>query len=158
MADSEDRAGEVFDAIDDMPDPITAVELRVRYAETDQMGVAHHANYLIWCEAARTDHMRRHGVSYRTLEQGGLRLPVTKATLRYRAPARYDDLVRIRCWVRDASSRNVTFGYAIERPDDGRLLATAQTSLIAVDSTHAVTRLPASVRERLVPVPDPLRV
>lgn len=141
-----------------MPDPITALELRVRYAETDQMGVVHHANYLIWCEAARTDYMRRHGVSYRTLEAGGVRLPVVEAKLRYRAPARYDDLIRIRCWIRDAGSRQVTFGYAIERARDDRLLATAQTSLIAVDSTHAVIRLPASLRERLVPVPDPLRV
>lgn len=141
-----------------MSDDVTAVELRVRYAETDQMGVVHHANYLIWCEAARTDHMRRRGVSYRMLEAGGLRLPVIEARLRYRAPARYDDVIRVRCWVRDAASREVTFGYAIDRVEDERLLATAETSLIAVDSTHAVTRLPASVREKLVPVPDPVRV
>lgn len=141
-----------------MSDDVTAVELRVRYAETDQMGVVHHANYLVWCEAARTDHLRRRGVSYRTLEAGGLRLPVIEARLRYRAPARYDDVVRVRCWVRAAASREVTFGYAIDRVEDERLLATAETSLIAVDSTHAVTRLPASVREKLVPVPDPVRV
>jgi acyl-CoA thioester hydrolase len=141
-----------------MASQVSAVEFRVRYAETDQMGVVHHANYLIWCEAARTDHMRQLGISYRELEEGGLKLPVVEASLRYRAPARYDDLVRVRCWVRDAGSREVTFGYAIDRLSDHRLLATAQTSLVAVDSTHAVTRLPTSIREKLVPVPDPVRV
>ena len=141
-----------------MPAGVTAVEFRVRYAETDQMGVVHHANYLIWCEAARTDHMRQCGVHYRKLEEEGLKLPVIEARLRYRAPARYDDVVRIRCWVRDASSREVTFGYAVDRPEDDRLLATAQTSLVAIDSMHVVKRLPAVVREKLVPVPDPVRM
>ena len=69
-------------------DEITAVELRVRYAETDQMGVAHHTHYLVWCEVARTDHMRRRGVSYRELEGQGLRLAVVEAGIRYRQPAR----------------------------------------------------------------------
>lgn len=122
------------------------------------MGVAHHAVYLVWCEAARTDHLRALGVSYRDLEAQGVRLPVTEAHLRFRAPARYDDVIRIRCWVREASSRRVTFGYAVERPSDGRVLATAQTSLIAVDSSHAVTALPPSVRATLVPVSDPVRL
>jgi acyl-CoA thioester hydrolase len=137
---------------------VTVTELRVRYAETDQMGVVHHANYLIWCEQARTDHMRQRGVSYRHVEAAGVRLPVVEASLRYRSAARYDDLIRVRCWVREASSRRITFGYAIERGDDGQLLATASTALIAVDSNHAVTRLPEAVREHLVPTADPVRV
>ncbi len=136
----------------------SASELRVRYSETDQMGVAHHSAYVIWCEQARTDHMRRLGVSYRELEQQGLRLPVVEVHLRYRAPARYDDLLRIRCWVRDATSRRVVFGYAVERAADGQLLATAQTALIAVDSTYALTRLPQDVREKLLVAPDPVRL
>lgn len=130
----------------------------MRYAETDQMGVAHHATYLIWCELARTDHMRRHGVSYRRLEETGLKLPVVEACLRFRAAARYDDVLCIRCWVRDVSSRRVEFGYAVDRPDDGRLLATAHTALIAVDANHALTTLPALVREKLAPAPDPVRL
>ena len=138
--------------------PVTVTELRVRYAETDQMGVVHHANYLVWCEQARTDHMRQQGVSYRQMEQRGVRLPVVEASLRYRQGAKYDDLIRVRCWVREASSRRVTFGYAIERVEDGRLLATASTALIAVDSNNAVTRLPDMAREHLVPTADPVRV
>lgn len=141
-----------------MAGDVSAVDVRVRYAETDQMGVAHHSVYLVWCELARTDHMRRHGVGYRQLEAAGLRLPVVDAQLRYRAAARYDDVLQIRCWVRDVSSRRVIFGYAVERPDDGQLLATAQTALIAMDANHVVTRLPTQVREKLVPAPDPVRL
>lgn len=142
----------------DAHDGVTEIELRVRYAETDQMGVAHHAVYLVWCEQARTDHMRFLGVSYRDLERGGLRLPVVEATLRYRAAARYDDVLRVACWVREVASRRVSFGYSVVRAEDGLLLATAQTTLIAVDSTHALTRIPAEIRAKLVPVPDPLRL
>ncbi|MFQ6045598.1 MAG: acyl-CoA thioesterase [Gemmatimonadales bacterium] len=139
-------------------DGVTCSEFRVRYVETDQMGVAHHANYLVWCEAARTDHMRERGVSYRSLEERGIRLPVVEASLKYRAPARYDDVVRVQCWVREASKRRVSFGYAIERSEDGRRLATARTSLIAVDSSHALASIPPEVRERLLVVPDPVRL
>lgn len=141
-----------------MSGAISSVEVRVRYAETDQMGVAHHAAYLIWCELARTDHMRRQGVSYRHLENQGLKLPVVEAHLRYRAAARYDDVLAVRCWVRDVSSRRVVFGYAVDRPDDGRLLATAETALIAVDANHVLTTLPPAVREKLVLAADPLRL
>jgi len=139
-------------------DAITASEFRVRYAESDQMGVVHHRHYLVWCELARTDHMRRLGVSYRDMETGGLKLPVVEAHLRYRQPARYDDWIRVRCWVRAIASRKVSFGYAVERRDDGALLATAQTSLIAVDSNHAPTSIPPEIRRRLVTAPDPVRL
>jgi len=137
---------------------VTSSEFRVRYAETDQMGVVHHRHYLVWCELARTDHMRALGVSYREMEERGLKLPVVEASVRYRQPARYDDLVRVRCWVREVASRRVTFGYAVERCDDGALLATAQTSLIAVDSNHVLTSIPPEVRRHLVAVPDPVRL
>ena len=76
---------------------ITVSSVTVRYAETDQMGIAHHANYLIWCELARTDHLRQQGVSYRAMEEQGVRLPVIDAQLRYRAAARYDDELQVPC-------------------------------------------------------------
>ena len=136
----------------------SSVLLRVRYGETDQMGVAHHAHYLIWCEEARTEHMRNLGVSYREMEEQGIRLPVVDARVRYRQGARYDDPVRVYCWVREAASRRVEFGYAVVADDDRRLLATAQTALIAVDSTHVLTTLPPHVRDRLTPIPDPVRL
>ncbi len=137
--------------------PITVSPVTVRYAETDQMGIAHHANYLIWCELARTNHMRQQGVSYRTMEEQGVRLPVIDAQLRYRAAARYEVELEVRCWIREVSSRRVVFGYLVERPGDQRLLATATTSLIAVNSTHDVIRIPEPIRAKLVPAEDPVR-
>ena len=137
---------------------ITVSSVTVRYAETDQMGIAHHANYLIWCELARTNHMRQQGVSYRAMEEQGIRLPVIDAQLRYRAPARYEDELQVRCWIREVSSRRVVFGYLVERPGDQRLLATATTSLIAVNSTHDVIRIPEPIRVKLVPAEDPIRL
>jgi acyl-CoA thioester hydrolase len=132
--------------------------VRVNYSETDQMGVVYHARYLVWLDIARTEHLRLSGMSYRELEASGLRLAVSNVSIRYRQPARYDDPVRIRCWVREVASRKVDFGYAVEHADDGRLLATASTSLLALDSSMALTRLPARVRQALHPIPDPIKL
>jgi acyl-CoA thioester hydrolase len=138
--------------------PISETLVRVNYSETDQMGVVYHARYLVWLDIARTEHLRQSGMSYRELEATGLRLAVSEVSVRYRQPARYDDPVRIRCWVRDAASRRIDFGYAVEQADDGRLLATASTSLIALDTRMAPTRLPEQVRAALQPIPDPIRL
>ena len=101
---------------------ISETVVRVNYSETDQMGVVYHARYLVWLDVARCDHLRQTGMSYRDLERAGLRLAVSEVAIRYRQPAHYDDLVRIRCWVRDVASRRVGFGYAVERADEGSLL------------------------------------
>ena len=122
------------------------------------MGFVYHANYLIWLEMARTEHLRESGIAYKDLEAQGVFLTVTEARIRYRGPARYDDLVRVRCWVRELASRRVTFGYGVERAETGELLATAETSLIALDRHHALTRIPEHVRELLRPAPDPVRL
>jgi len=137
---------------------VSSIELRVRYAETDQMGIAHHSNHVVWCEEARTAHMREAGISYRGIEEQGLLLVVVEIQVRYRAPARYDDLLRVDCWVRECNRRRVVFGYAIRRPTDDRLLATAQTSLIALDSNHDLASLPPAVLAHLAPVADPVRL
>jgi acyl-CoA thioester hydrolase len=76
--------------------------------------------------------------------------------VRYRQSARFDDQLRIRCWVRDLASRRVEFGYVVEHPDDGRLLVTATTALLALDATMRPTRLPDRVRGVLRPIPDPV--
>jgi acyl-CoA thioester hydrolase len=137
---------------------ISAVSHRVNYSETDQMGFVYHANYLVWMDMARTEHLRERGVSYKDLEATGIFLAVTDVRIRYRQPARYDDLVRVRCWVRDRGSRRVIFGYAVEREETGALLATAETSLIALNSQHALSRIPESVCDLLEPTPDPVRI
>lgn len=137
---------------------ISETLVRVNYSETDQMGVVYHARYLVWLDVARTEHLRLSGMSYRELEASGLRLAVSDVTVRYRQPARYDDPLRIRCWVREVASRKVDFGYAVEHAEDGRLLATASTGLLALDSSMALTRLPSRVREALRAIPDPVKL
>jgi len=137
---------------------ISAVLHRVNYSETDQMGFVYHANYLIWMDMARTEHLRERGVSYKELEAQGTYLTVTDAHIRYRRPARYDDMIRVRCWVRDLASRRVSFGYAVERAATDELLATAETSLIALNPQQTLSRLPEHVRELLEPTADPVRL
>jgi acyl-CoA thioester hydrolase len=83
---------------------------------------------------------------------------VTDAALRYRAPARYDDPIRVRTWVREVASRRVTFGYAVEHDESGQLLVTASTALVVLDARSAFARLPADVRARLLPIDDPVRL
>jgi len=137
---------------------VTETLLRVNYSETDQMGVAYHARYLVWLDIARTEHLRERGASYRELEAAGLRLAVSEVAVRYRQPARFDDRLRVRCWVRRRESRRVEFGYAVEHAEDGRLLATAKVALLALDATMRPRRLPGEVEQLLVPVADPIRL
>jgi acyl-CoA thioester hydrolase len=106
---------------------IWQIEHRVNYSEVDQMGVVYHARYLVWLDMARTEYLRRQGMAYRELEERGFRLAVGEISMRYRQPGRYDDLIRVRCWVDSARSRRVTFGYAVELEPSGELLATATT-------------------------------
>lgn len=137
---------------------ITSTLVRVNYSETDQMGVVYHARYVVWLDVARTEHLRQAGMAYRDLEALGFRLAVGDLSVRYRQPARYDDLIRVRCWVREVASRRVTFGYAVEEAADGRLLATASTAMMSLDTAMSPARLPDVVQRLLVAVPDPVRL
>jgi acyl-CoA thioester hydrolase len=131
------------------PPAETVITHRVNYSETDQMGVAYHARHVVWLDVARTEHLRRTGFSYRELEEQGLRLVVTDLRVRYRAPARYDDVVRIRCRVKEVGSRLVTFTYELELETSGVRVADAETSLICLDRHHRVARLPDAVVQAL---------
>jgi len=122
------------------------VEFRVRYAETDQMGVVYHTNYLVWCEVGRTDFIRARGMSYADLERSGVGLAVSELTARFHAAARYDDAVRVRTTLAEVRSRGITFDYLITDVATGRRLVTARTALVSIDSTGRPTALPASVR------------
>lgn len=126
------------------------VEFRVRYAETDQMGVVYHANYLVWCEIGRTEHMRTLGYAYADIEASGVMLAVADASIRYARAARYDDAIVVRTRVAAVQSRTISFDYIIERRSaaGSELLATASTRLIAIDSNGATRRLPADLLER----------
>jgi len=132
-----------------VPPRVSRVEFRVRYAETDQMRVVYHANYLVWCEIGRTDHIRTLGSSYREMEERGITLAVSEASLRFIAPARYDDLIRVETSLSRVTSRTLTFDYVISHAESGVKLATASTSLISLDKSGRVAALPADVRTRL---------
>jgi acyl-CoA thioester hydrolase len=123
---------------------------RVRYAESDQMGVVYHTHYLVWCEIARTDFIRRFGASYAQLEAEGLLLAVAEANVRYAASARYDDLITVEAQLESVKSRLLTFTYQIyrEEPQPRLLLATASTKLIALSRDGATRQLPQDLVEK----------
>jgi acyl-CoA thioester hydrolase len=116
----------------------------VRYKETDQMGIAHHSNYLVWFEIGRTDLCRATGVSYAEIERRGYFLVVTEIQCRYRIPFRYDDEVTIRTSVGQLASRAIKFAYELWCGDE--LRATGTSSHVWVDrETHAPSRADAEV-------------
>lgn len=137
---------------------ISETLVRVNYSETDQMGVVYHARYLVWLDIARTEHLRHTGVTYAELEQRGLRLAVGELRVRYRQPARYDDHVRIRCWVRECVPRRVTFGYALDAPARELLLATAETAMLVLGPDFRWARLPEPIVASLPLSSDPVRL
>lgn len=124
-------------------------ELRVRYAESDQMGVVYHANYLVWCDIGRTDFIRHFGETYADLERRGVMLAVAEANVRYHAATRYDDRVRVETRLADVRSRAVTFDYLIANVDTGERLATARTVLVSLDASGRPASLPPEFRARL---------
>lgn len=101
--------------------------LRVRYAETDQMGIVYHANYLTWFEISRTEFIRSLGLSYRSIENQGILLPVAEAHCKYLLPAHYDDLVEVRLTVSELRAASILFQYEVFRPADATLLARGWT-------------------------------
>lgn len=123
-------------------------EIRVRYAETDQMGVVYHSNYLIWCEIGRTDFIRALGASYADVEREGVALAVVEAHLRYLSPARYDDLVRVTTSISELRSRVVRFEYEMTG-QDGTVLVTAYTTLVAMGADGRSTAIPQQLRTAL---------
>jgi acyl-CoA thioester hydrolase len=129
------------------------VELRVRYAETDQMGVVYHANYLVWCEIGRTELIRTFGVSYADLERTtGVGLAVSDASMRYHGSARYDDLIRVTTSLAEVRSRTITFDYLITNAASDSRLVTARTTLVGVDRSGRPVTLPPGLRATLPPL------
>ena len=124
--------------------------VRVRYAETDKMGVVYYANYLVWFEVGRTDWLRETGWNYRAIEEDGIQLPVIEAHCEYRQGARYDDEIEVRTSAQKLSSVRLQFDYEVVRRADGTLLATGHTVHAAIDRQGRPTRLPDRVKELFV--------
>ena|SRR5690242_12565916 len=125
------------------------LELRVRYAETDQMGVVYHANYLIWCDMGRTDFIRRCGANYADMERGGVLLAVSELSARFHAAARYDELIRVRTSLDEVRSRLISFDYLISNAVTDKRLVSAHTTLISIDRSGKPVALPTELRRLL---------
>ena len=121
--------------------------VRVRYAETDRMGVVYYANYFVWFEVGRTDWLRQTGWTYREMEQDGISLPVIEAQCEYRQPARYDEEIEIATNGTLVTPVRVRFDYALSRADDDTAIAAGHTVHAAVDPDGRPCRLPDRVRE-----------
>jgi acyl-CoA thioester hydrolase len=127
--------------------PQSISTVRVRYAETDQMGVVYYANYFVWFEVGRTDLLRNSGWSYRAMETDGFSLPVINAQCTYHEPARYDDQIEVRTSGALLSPVRVQFAYEVVRPADRVALATGTTIHAALGRTGRPCRLPKRVQE-----------
>jgi acyl-CoA thioester hydrolase len=133
---------------------VSELEVRVRYAETDQMGVAHHASYFVWFEAGRTEFIRGRGRSYAQIEEDGWLLVVIEAHCQFRRPARYDDVLFVRTHLRDLRPATLAFGYELVRRADGEVLAQGYTVHAAVDRDGRPRRIPGEIRRLLGPADD----
>ena len=137
------------------------VEIRVRFGETDLMGIVHHASYLSYFEAARVAWLRRRGVTYKTWAERGWHLPVVEAQLRYRAPAKFEDVLTVEVDLSEVRSHSLRFTYKVTRDVDGSaeagtsrtakmLLAEGETRLACVDASHQLLQLPDALVEVLL--------
>lgn len=127
--------------------PFVESRTRVRYKETDQMGIAHHSNYIVWFEIGRTDLCRATGFTYREIEDRGLILVVTEVLCKFRAPYRYDDEVLIRTSVAESASRAMRFGYELLDGSGVRVHATGHSQHVWVDRE---TRRPTTADEEVM--------
>ena len=130
--------------------PSSVTRLRVRYAETDKMGIVYYANYFVWFEVARTDLLRELGWSYREMEHAGVSLPVIEARCDYRRPAKYDDEIDVKTEGRMLSPIRMQFDYEVVRVEDGVVAASGRTVHAALDGDGRPCRLPRRVAEVFV--------
>jgi len=128
--------------------------IRVRYSETDKMGIVYYANYLVWFEIGRTDYCRARGFSYRDMEESDNSfLVVAESYCRYKAPAYYDDELIIRTHITELRKRSLRFGYEIIRPADDTIVAEGETGHVVTDSAVRVRSFPDGYIQRLLASP-----
>jgi acyl-CoA thioester hydrolase len=126
----------------------TTSTVRVRYAETDQMGVVYHTNYLVWFEVGRTEYIREKGLSYRFMEEKGVYLPVLESHCRIVASARFEDSLEVRTWISEMKTRKMVFSYEVRR--EGELLANGMTVHICLNGNRRPIRIPEWVQRSLL--------
>src|SRR5882672_1161259 len=129
--------------------------VRVRYAETDKMGIVYYANYLIWFEIGRTDFCRARGFAYRDMEENdNAFLVVAESYCRYKAPAYYDDVLMVRTHITELRRRSLRFGYEIVRESDGVVIAEGETGHVVTDANGRVRSMPPGFAELLLAPPN----
>jgi acyl-CoA thioester hydrolase len=139
---------------DVMPDEWHETLVRVRYSETDKMGVVYHANYLIWFEIGRTEFCRARGFSYRDMEENDNSfLVVAESYCRYKAPAYYDDQLIVRTHITELRRRSLRFGYEIIRVSDEKVIAEGETGHVVTDGNGRVRSFPQGYCELLLATP-----
>ncbi len=129
--------------------PVVETRFRVRYHETDAMGVVHHAAYITWFEEGRSAFTRAIGYPYSQMAADGMDLAVVELAARYLRPARYDDEVVVSTCLRELRSRDLTFAYEVRRVADGALLASGSSRHISVDHSGRAIRILDAARQRL---------
>lgn len=122
---------------------VIETSFRVRFAETDQMGIVHHSVYAVWLEEGRSEWSRQAGMPYSEFDKAGFSLAVTELRLRYMTPARYDDLVTVRTWIEELGSRGMIHHYEVINAETRQKIATGVVRLICVDTSGQVRRIPA---------------
>lgn len=131
-------------------------EIRVRYAETDQMGIVHHSNYLVWFELGRSEFCRARGFSYKEMEEkDNALMVVAESYVRYKSPAFYEDVLTIRTKIGEVRSRAIRFIYEIHRASDNALLAEGETMHLVTDENKKVRLLPEHYKEKLLAEKEP---
>ncbi|MFW6155340.1 MAG: acyl-CoA thioesterase [Planctomycetota bacterium] len=140
-----------------MPDQACTIDVRVRYAETDPMGVLHHSRYAVFLEMGRTELLRENGVSYRDLEAAGVFFVVTRLEVRFRSPARYDDMLAVTTRVERARTARIDHAYTITERAGGRVVAEASTTLACVGADGRVRAIPADLLRRMDGPTSPTR-
>jgi acyl-CoA thioester hydrolase len=122
-----------------------STDIRVRYQETDNMGVVYYANYFVWFEVARTEYLRSAGISYRALEEKGFYMMVASASCSYKSPARYDDVINVDAWIPKMNNSSLQFSYRLSSV--GRLVATGESVHVFTNSSGRPVRIPQDIRK-----------
>ena len=126
-------------------------QIRVRYAETDKMGIVHHSNYLVWFELGRSEYCRARGFSYKEMEErDNALMVVAEAYCRYKSPAFYEDVLTLRTKIAELRSRSIRFTYEIYRASDQTMIAEGETLHLVTDENKKVRTLPELYKEKLL--------
>lgn len=133
---------------------VSETTFRVRYAETDAMGIVHHASYVVYFEEGRSSYARQRGHAYSEVEKAGYYLTVTEVNARYLVPARYDQAVTVKTWLAEMKSRGLTFAYEIVDAGNNKTLVTGSSKHICITHEGKVTHVPEEWRAWANPLPE----